>query len=156
MLPRPVVARRLAAAGLLSIVAPATAFENGIPELAEYRKQAKLAGWGTYPGTQPTLGLQYSGKLATCEYELHCFSTSDDGSQLLKLWRPKSSSTAMRELVETIKAYPPFQQRVDGGGFKIVTARADYLYVQFESLKKGFIDGTRASRFDSATPRLSR
>ena len=46
----------------------------------------------------------------------------------------------MGELLETVKAYPPFQARIDGGGFKIITADANYLYVQFESLRKGFID----------------
>eukprot|EP00617_Octactis_speculum_P021554 CAMPEP_0185753412 /NCGR_PEP_ID=MMETSP1174-20130828/12139_1 /TAXON_ID=35687 /ORGANISM="Dictyocha speculum, Strain CCMP1381" /LENGTH=130 /DNA_ID=CAMNT_0028431239 /DNA_START=33 /DNA_END=422 /DNA_ORIENTATION=- len=46
----------------------------------------------------------------------------------------------MDELLETIKAYPPGQFKVDKGGFSIITASADYLYVQFESLKHGFID----------------
>ena len=46
----------------------------------------------------------------------------------------------MDELLETIKSYPPGQKNVDKGGFSIITASADYLYVQFESLKFGFID----------------
>ena len=46
----------------------------------------------------------------------------------------------MGELLETIKAYPPGQNGIDKGGFSIITASADYLYVQFESLKWGFID----------------
>ena len=102
--------------------------------MAQYRTLTK------YPGRQPALGLQADGKLAVCDYEPHCFSTSGDEAHLLKLWRSGAGSNAMGDLVETIKAYPPFQGRIDGGGFKIVTARADYLYVQFESLKKGFID----------------
>mmetsp|Transcript_30474 Transcript_30474/g.50480 ORF Transcript_30474/g.50480 Transcript_30474/m.50480 type:complete len:273 (+) Transcript_30474:62-880(+) len=136
--------RRLAAAGLLSTFVaglhPANAFENGINEMAQYRTQAKLAGWSTYPGTQPMLGLQGNGKLASCNYELNCFSTSGDDSHLLKQWRPKAGSNAMGDLMEAVKAYPPFQARIDGGGFKIITASSDYLYVQFESLRKGFID----------------
>ena len=129
------VARRLATAGLLSTLAgPATAFENGIPDMALYSNLTKS------PGAQPALGLQRNGKLAICDYAPNCFSTSGDDAHLLKPWRPKAGSDAMAELVETIRAYPPGQDRVDGGGFSIVTARADYLYVQFESLKMGFID----------------
>ena len=133
----PILTRRLAAAGLLSTLVaglPATAFQNGIPEMADYRTRIK------YPGSQPALGVQSNGELAKCEYALNCFSTAGDEDHLLPLWMPPSGSNAMGELLETIKAYPPFQARIDGGGFSIVTARADYLYVQFESLKNGFID----------------
>ena len=77
------IVQQLAAAGLLSIfiagLHPATAFENGVPELMEqYKMQAK------YPGTQPELGLQANGKLARCTYEPNCFSTSGDEAHLLK------------------------------------------------------------------------
>ena len=130
--------RRMAAAGLLSTLVaglrPATAFDNGIEEMAQYRTRIK------YPGKQPDLGLQGDGKLAACDYSPNCFSTSGDESHLLPLWRPQAGSNAMGELLATIKAYPPFQKRADGGGFSIVTAKDDYLYVQFESLKNGFID----------------
>jgi uncharacterized protein (DUF1499 family) len=39
-------------------------------------------------------------------------------------------------------AYEPGQSNIDGGGFDIVTfdPKAGYMYVQFESLKNGFID----------------
>merc|ERR1719291_209351 len=107
----PVMVRQLAAAGLLSAfvagLGPVAAFDNGIPEMAQYRSQAK------YPGTRPSLGLQGNGKLAACDYEPHCFSTSGDESHLLKLWRPKAGSNAMAELLDTVKAYPPFQARID-------------------------------------------
>ena len=46
----------------------------------------------------------------------------------------------MGELLEVIKAYPPGQANVDKGGFSIIASRADYLYLQFESLKMGFVD----------------
>ena len=46
----------------------------------------------------------------------------------------------MRDILEAIEAYPPGQADIDKGGFSIIIARADYLYVQFESLKMGFID----------------
>lgn len=139
----PIVARRLAAAGLLSSqpaslvtgLRPAVAFDNGVPEMEKYRTRPKN------PGTQPpTLGLQRDGKLVRCEYEPNCFSTSGDENHLLKPWKPKAGSDAMAELLETIEAYPPGQADVDKGGFSIITAQANYLYVQFESLKNGFID----------------
>jgi len=135
--------RRSAVAGLLSVFIAfdsAVAFDNGIPEMAESRERARERGWSTYAGTQPPLGLQGNSKLATCGFEPHCFSTSGDADHLLKLWRPKVASNPMVELLETVKAYPPFQARIDGGGFKILTADANYLYVQFESLRKGFVD----------------
>ena len=78
----PIISRRQAAAGLLATFAaglprPAAAFENGIPDMELYRKQPK------YPGTQPPLGLQENGKLATCDYAPNCFSTSGDDAHLL-------------------------------------------------------------------------
>ena len=41
-----------------------------------------------------------------------------------------------------MKSYEPGQSNIDGGGFDIVTfdPKAGYMYVQFESLKNGFID----------------
>ena len=131
--------RRIAAAGLLSALVtrlhpPALAFDNGVPELQNFLNQTR------YPGTQPTLGLQSNGKLKTCDYEPNCFSTSGDEYHLLKPWRPKAGGDAMSELLETIKAYPPGQANIDKGGWSIITASDNYLYVQFESLKLGFID----------------
>ena len=142
--PTPIIARRLAVGGLFSTfvtgwLRPAHAFENGVPEMEKYRKETK------YPGTQPALGLQGGGNLARCDTTPNCFSTSGSGDQSsderrVPPWKPKAGSNAMRELLETIKAYPPGQARIDRGGFSIVTCNADYLYVQFESFKKGFID----------------
>jgi uncharacterized protein (DUF1499 family) len=129
---------RLAAAGLLFALfagpSPVIAFDNGIPDMTLYMMQAK------YSGTQPALGLQGNGKLLRCDYEPNCFSTSGDESHLLRSWRAKAGSNAMGELLETIRTYPPGQAGIDKAGFSIITASADYLYVQFESLKRGFID----------------
>lgn len=51
---------------------------------------------------------------------------------------------ALAELKSAIAAYPPGQSGIDGGGFKLVseqpTADGAYLYVQFESRRKGYID----------------
>jgi len=136
--PNRAITRRLAATGLLSTflagLHPAAAFDNGIPEMAQFKTMPKN------PGTQPVLGLQANNKLAKCDYAPNCFSTSGEEQYLLKLWKPNTGSNVMGELLETIKAYPPGQARIDKGGFSIITSSANYLYVQFESLKLGFID----------------
>ena len=136
--PTPIITRRVAAAGLLSpfvaALPPASAFDNGIPEMELYKNKTK------HPGTQPAVGLRSNGKLASCNDGLNCFSTSGDESHLLELWKPQAGSNAMAELLDTVKAYPPGQKRVDKGGFSIITANKENLYVQFESMKHGFID----------------
>ena len=138
ILPMPTITRRLAIGGLLSpfvaALRPASAFDNGVPDMELYRNKTKN------PGTQPALGLRDNGKLASCDEGLNCFSTSGDEAYLLKLWKPRAGSNAMGELLETIKSYPPGQAKVDKGGFSIISASTDYLYVQFESMKHGFID----------------
>lgn len=126
-----------------SSVQPGAAFPNGVPEMALYRSQKKT------PGTAPKLGLKADGRLALCDYAPNCFSTSGDEEHLLTLWKPKSGTDTMAELVETIKAYPPGQAGVDKGGFSIVTLEPKYVYVQFESLKYGFIDDVEFALDDS-------
>ena len=139
--PTPITARRhIATAALFSTLAagirPLAAFDNGVEEMQLYANISKN------PGTQPALLGIRNGKLATCDYAPNCFSTSGGtaSESRLKPWKAKSGSSAMAELLATVKAYPPGQANVDKGGFSIITANADYLYVQFESLKKGFID----------------
>lgn len=53
-----------------------------------------------------------------------------------------SREAAFQQLYEVVKAYPPGQSNIDGGGFDIVTydPKAGYIYVQFESLKNGYVD----------------
>jgi hypothetical protein len=53
-----------------------------------------------------------------------------------------SHEDAFKQLYEVVKAYEPGQSNIDGGGFDVVTfdPKAGYIYVQFESLKNGFID----------------
>lgn len=118
---------------------PAFAFDNGIPEMKNYKNIPK------HPGKTPTdVGIDNTdGRLAICDGAPNCFSTTGDDSHLLQPWNPKggiSKTQAMDQLVNAIKAYPPGQARIDRGGFKIVTSKPDYLYVQFESMKHGFID----------------
>ena len=53
-----------------------------------------------------------------------------------------SHEDAFQQLYDVVTAYEPGQSNIDGGGFDIVTfdPKAGYMYVQFESLKNGFID----------------
>jgi len=140
----------------------AIAFDNGIPEMKNYNNIPK------HPGTTPTtLGIDpTTGKLALCEEgALNCFSTTGNDSDfyLLQPWIPKnrdiSKTQATKQLVETIKAYPPGQNRVDKGGFRIISSKpGEYLYIQFASMKHGFIDDVEFAisdnndNGDSSTP----
>mmetsp|Transcript_5180 Transcript_5180/g.15219 ORF Transcript_5180/g.15219 Transcript_5180/m.15219 type:complete len:288 (-) Transcript_5180:87-950(-) len=130
----------------------ADAFENAIPEIARFPKRNA--------GPQPKeLGLSVrklnkfgdttdGPALKECGYGPNCFSTTgdlDDPSltTLMRPWqtpRGTSVANALADLEKVVSAYPPGQNGVDGGGFKIMTSGDGYLYAQFESLKKGKID----------------
>ena len=127
----------------------ALAFENSLP-LPDTSLPRK-------PGPAPTdLGIQrQSGNLKPClDTKPHCFSTAsieefDDlvydqyvgDPGLLQPWTfTKGRDAAMVDVLAAIKAYPPGQSGVDGGGWKIVKQQPSYVYVQFESLRKGFVD----------------
>lgn len=62
----------------------------------------------------------------------------------MKPWRfvGVDAAAAFTDVEKVVKAYPPGQKDIDGGGFKIVKSDASsgYLYAQFESLKRGYID----------------
>ena len=153
--------RLLGAGAAVAIGAgPAVAFDNAIPDYAKYVDKAKR------PGTPPKdLGLAkrtinadsidadpltFQG-LRTCDGKPNCFSTTGDEllsdrilkgvDTLIMPWKPPADDSApFASLVGAVKAYPPGQGNVDGGGFQIVKQTDGYLYVQFEALKKGYID----------------
>ena len=50
----------------------------------------------------------------------------------------------MATVLEVINAYKPGQGGIDQGGFKVIKSTPDYLYVQFESGKRGYIDDFEA------------
>jgi hypothetical protein len=138
----------------------ATAVENAITEYAKYADKAKR------PGVAPKdLGLAkrtinadsidadpltFDG-LRVCDGKPNCFSTTGDEllsdrilrgvDTLILPWQPPASDTApFKTLVRAVKAYEPGQGNVDGGGFSVIKEADNYLYVQFEALKKGYID----------------
>jgi len=153
----------LAGAWLVSVIpaAPrsADAFENSLPEVTQFAQNRNS-------GVQPTdLGLQVRkiGKFAVvsdgpvlkeCGNGPNCFTTTgdeDDPSKeatWLKQWKVpsgKQPSEAVVQLKDLISSYPPGQNGVDGGGFKIVQTTDSYIYAQFESLKKGKVDDVEFS-----------
>jgi len=99
------------------------------------------------------VGVEYIG-LKPCDAAPHCFCSSDnaedDPTHSISAWVWPASlgegatakHAAFEQLATVIQSYPPGQQHVDGGGFQIVThdPKNGYLYVQFESLKNGYID----------------
>ena len=145
---------------LMAVPPAAEAFENAISDYAKYVDKPKRAG------TPPKdLGLakrtinaesidadpQTFQGLRTCDGKPNCFSTTGDDlledrilkgvDTLIKPWVPPAGASApFKSLVEVVKAYTPGQGNVDGGGFQIVKETDSYLYVQFEALKKGYID----------------
>lgn len=62
---------------------------------------------------------------------------------LITPWLPPATDAApLRTIAQAIRDYEPGQGFIDGGGFQIVKESDSYLYVQFESLKKGKCDTT--------------
>uniref|UniRef100_A0A7S4DZ24 DUF1499 domain-containing protein n=1 Tax=Lotharella globosa TaxID=91324 RepID=A0A7S4DZ24_9EUKA len=54
----------------------------------------------------------------------------------------KTKEEAFGDVMNVIQNYQVGHDNIDGGGFKVVTAdkTKGYVYVQYESLKKGYID----------------
>jgi Protein of unknown function (DUF1499) len=61
----------------------------------------------------------------------------------------------MDQLYSILQAYPPGQSDVDGGGFDIKKNDPvkGYIYVQYESLKNGYIDDVEFAVVDGYGPR---
>jgi hypothetical protein len=101
-------------------------------------------------GEDPLDDIEFSG-LRGCDGKTNCFSTTGDFNledriltgvdTLIAPWKPPTEDKApFKSLVQSIKAYQPGQGFVDGGGFKVVKETDSYIYVQYEALKKGYID----------------
>eukprot|EP00966_Prymnesium_polylepis_P306639 7085868-Prymnesium_polylepis.2 len=161
MSPRPAVrARRavLEGAALAFVAAPALAFENRLPpDEVELKYKSPRS-----PGPKPTdLGPRDAGALKPCiDGKPHCFSSSPETFEDNDLFNADYGTTegwlvvpfkydkplkdALVDVKSAIAEYPPGQSGIDGGGFKVVTetAKADsaYIYVQYESRRRGYID----------------
>ena len=137
----------------------AVAFENRLPpdEVELKYKTPRTAG------PAPTgIGPQKQGGLKSCvDGKPHCFSTTAEvfedsdlsnadygtaGAEwLVTPFRyDKPLAEAFADVKASVAAYPPGQRGIDGGGFKVmqesVSGDSAYMYVQFESRRRGYID----------------
>mmetsp|Transcript_40980 Transcript_40980/g.46564 ORF Transcript_40980/g.46564 Transcript_40980/m.46564 type:complete len:260 (+) Transcript_40980:60-839(+) len=142
------------AAGSVLIVAssdPVNAFENRVPSKYDDRPRqrgSKASDLGVIERKSDTeLEDDYIG-FKKCAMKPNCFCSTDsmefDPEHAIPSWKWPSNmkrDEAFQQLEKTIKDYQPGQNNIDGGGFKIITSQPPkYLYVQFESLKNGFVD----------------
>ena len=143
---------------LTSASSEVLAFENAVPNSYKIPKSK---------GPAPRdLGLNRLGKLREClKPSPNCFSTTkfnrgvddsyEEGDEqvdvdmwgvehTIPLWEFKGTdpNEGFSKLRRAIEEYEPGHDGIDGGGFSIVQFDPvnRYLYVQFESLKRGYID----------------
>jgi len=161
---RALLSSLVAVAGPLVASSEARAFQNAVYQYDRSINDAKK------PGPQPTdLGVlqrdylqnyvqsldrsgavtkvEGEGILKECGPPANCFSTTftdyvDTGLHDLKPWRfkGKTPDQAMQDVADVVAEYPPGQQGIDGGGFAVKGTQETYLYVQYESLKRGHRD----------------
>lgn len=141
-----------AAIGFLASPEKAMAFDNRISNKYDDRPKqrgAKPQALGVSK-RQTMAGEEYLG-LKPCGAAPNCFCSTDpiedspDTNIPPFKWSSNKLSSredAFQQLHEVVKAYEPGQSNIDGGGFDIVTfdPKGGYLYVQFQSLKNGYID----------------
>lgn len=140
------------AAGIVSPTDAANAFPNKISDKYDDRPKQR----GSKPKNigigkrKDMAGGEYIG-LKECGAAPNCFCSTDNVEDSPDTNIPpfkwdtsklSSRQDAFEQLHEVVKAYQPGQSNIDGGGFNIVTFDSDagYMYVQFESLKNGYVD----------------
>ncbi len=138
---------------------PSHAFDNKISNKYDDRPkrrgpQPKDLGIRT---RKDMVGEEYIG-LKPCGPAPNCFCSTDakedDPEHNIPFWKYPSDqldrTSAFQMLESTIKGYKPGQGNIDGGGFQIVTSdvQKGYMYVQFESLKNGYIDDVEFAYID--------
>lgn len=104
-------------------------------------------------------GEEYVG-LKTCGYAPNCFSSTmtDDPEHVIPsfVWPERlTQQQAFAELKDVLALYPPGQNGVDGGGFKLqkMDAEKGYVYIQYQSLKNGYIDDFELATLPESTDR---
>lgn len=138
---------------LLAHGGAATAFKNRLYDTPDKKTPGKrpsiLGAVVRKPDTEPDL--------AGCGTSPNCFSSAVgsnsstfrfapavEKAHYLEPWRfaGGGAAKALADVEEVVRGYKPGQRGVDGGGFEIqkVDPEKGYLYVQFESLRFGFID----------------
>jgi len=125
----------------------ANAFEN--------RKDEKNANVVPTPGTQPA-DLGYSKRsnyfgLKQCGNSPNCWNSSTPKANILARWLPawEANGRTIEDVKSIINTYEVGQNNIDGGGYKIIEyeynskkseSSNQYIYVQFQSYKAGYID----------------
>lgn len=122
----------------------ANAFEN--------RKDDKYASAIATPGTQPKdLGVSqrsnYVG-LRACGNSPNCWNSSAPKANIPARWLPawEANGRSIDDVKKIIDTYEVGHDDIDGGGFKVMEFKNNkksddqYLYVQFQSYKAGYID----------------
>jgi uncharacterized protein (DUF1499 family) len=102
------------------------------------------------------LGLKPCGAAPNCFCSTDSIEDSPDTNIPSFKWPQKqftSHEDAFQQLYEVVKSYEPGQSNIDGGGFDIVSydPKAGYMYVQFESLKNGYVDDLELAFIDSGS-----
>lgn len=158
---RSYLSKMMTTIGLLSSMntTPSNAFDNKISNQYDDRPkrhgpQPKDLGVTT---RKDDAGDEYQG-LKQCGPAPNCFCSTDkseiDPDHFVPAWKwPKGMSQveAFQQLDSVVKQYPPGQGNIDGGGFKIITSdpTKGYMYIQFESLKAGYIDDVEFAVIDA-------
>ena len=131
------------AAGVPSTTTTANAFDNKLP--------GAVATTTPQVGEQPqdlgvasrfsrTVG-SYTG-LKPCGNSPNCWCSSapfaDNPARYLAPWKGSS----IKDVKQVIDTYKVGQQGIDGGGFSIIQydEKEQYIYVQFQSFKAGYVD----------------
>lgn len=140
----------VAVAGVLGTADKANAFPNKISDKYDDRPKQR----GSKPKNlgigkrKDMAGEEYVG-LKECGAAPNCFCSTDSIEDSpdtnippFKYDKSLSRQDAFQQLYEVVKAYEPGQSNIDGGGFEIKTFDPDapYIYVQYESLKNGYVD----------------
>lgn len=122
-----------------------SAFDNRLDD--QYLDRTPLTGTqpdylGVKTRASPSIG-DYVG-LAPCDGRPNCWCSStpfqDNRARYIDPWNPNGGT--IRDLKRVVDTYQVGQQGIDGGGFHVMEydEAKQYLYVQFQSYKSGYID----------------
>jgi len=127
----------------LLLSTPSNAFDNRLDD----RYADALATTGTQP---KDLGVatrksrtegSYKG-LKMCGNSPNCLASSNPKADLPVRTIPGWNGGSIKDVKKVIDTYQVGQNDIDGGGFKVMEydEKEQYLYVQFQSYKAGYID----------------
>ena len=99
------------------------------------------------------MGLKHCGAAPNCFCSTDKLEDDPDHNIPAWVWPREfgdNKEDAFIQLAEIIDGYKPGQSNVDGGGFKVIRndIKTGYIYVQFESLKNGYIDDVEFAYVD--------